>query len=306
MLDAFCHTLSDEAQLKIAIRLGNMAMPVWDKYINENPTSLDKINSLFEDALKVKGEARKIDAAFPGRALEKIERSRKSASDKNSQHPVAAMKSDATLSPMLATIMQPLRNPQWDNVLPESVKLAYTLVFNILVWILYRRRTDHNETHIYVAINQAADILLREAILSADDINKILQEYNNDTRGASEDEEWENSFPVGESEGLDKEDIFRKIIGEKVHKNIPDHKLAKEVLRQMREEGKSFWDEWEEYTTGTSKTYSYEADKKSFWRSEIDAIVGSFHNEYAMTEGEMLSFVSGLSLSDLRDCGFEV
>jgi len=306
MLDAYCHSLSDEAQLKIAIRLGNMAMPVWDKYIKENPTALDKINALFEDAIKVKGGAGKIDAAFPARALEKIERSWKNARENNSRYPVAAMKSDATLSPMLATIMHPLTNPQWDNILPQSVKLAYTLVFNILVWILYRRRTDQNETHVYVAINQAIDTLLRESILPSNDINKILQEYQQQTRGASEDEEWENAFPVGESEELDKEDIYRKMIGEKVHKDIPDHKLAKEVLRQMREEGKSYRNELDEYNTGTRKTYSYNTEKKSFWRSEFDVIVGSFHNEYAMTEGEMLSFISGQSLFDLRSSNFEI
>lgn len=306
MLDSFCHSLSDEAQLKIAVRLGKLALPVWTQFFSKNPSALENLNVLAKESQPVKHASKNIDIEFPQRALEKIERSYASAKEKSMGSPVPFMKSDATLSPMLATCMQPLTNPKWDTTFPQSVKLVFTSVFNTLVWILYRRKNDQQETHIYVAINQAADVLLRESILSAEGINEILYEYEHEKRGSNEDNAWENAFPVGESESLTEEDIYRKIIGEKVIKDSVNSNLAKEVLRQMREEGKSYWNELDEYNTGTSRTYSYNLNEKSFWLTEFDVIVGSFHNKIPMTETEMLQFISQQSVNDLRDSGFEV
>jgi len=58
--------------------------------------------------------------------------------------------------------------------------------------------------------------------------------------------------------------------------------------------------------TGTSTTYSYDIEKQSYKRHEIDVIVGSFSNHILMTESEMLSFVSQQAVVDLRESGFEV
>lgn len=306
MLDAFCNSLSDEAQLKIAVRLGRLALPVWQNYFRENPTAIDKVNELIGDSNRLTRGAKVIDIEFPQRALEKIERSYEAAKIKANASPVPMMKSDASLSPMLATSMQPLTNAEWDNTLTQSVRLVFTLVFNMLTWILYRRKNNVNETHIYVAINQGADVLLRESILSVEQINTILDEYKHESRRNSEDGDWEKAFPVGGSEPWDQEDIYKKIIGEPVFKDTATAELAKEVLRQMREEGKSYWDRWDEYLSGTSKTYSYNAEEKSFWRHEFDVIVGSFSNDIPMTEVEMLQFVSQQALGDLRENGFEV
>jgi hypothetical protein len=306
MLDAFCGALSDEAQLKIAIRLAKLALPIWTKYHEQTPVALHKVDELISETAPIKAGADRIDMEFLARALEKIERSLGEAKSKTKGNPVALMKSDATLSPMLATIMQPVTNKEWDNLLPQSVKLVFTSVFNILLWILLKRRNSASETHIYVAINQAADALMRESILSAEQINPLLDEYGKELRKPNEEEEWENALKVGRNESFSEDDIYAKIIGEKVYKDQCGYALAKEVLRQMKEEKKSFWDEWDEYQTGTSKTYSYNVEKNTFWRTEADVIVGSFFNEIPMTEGEMRDFVSGLALTDLRTSGFEV
>jgi hypothetical protein len=306
MLDTFCHSISDEAQLRIALTLGKLALPVWEDYFTKNPSAIDQVNALIGDANRVKGGLEKIDIQFPKRTLEKIERSLAAAKEISADSPIPIMKSDATLSPLLATCMQPLRNPQWDNTLNQSIRLVFTLVFNILVWILYRRRTDNNETHIYVAINQGADVLLREAIRSERNINVILNEYEQHKRRDTEESDWENALPVGRNEPLDQEDIYRKIIGEKIVKDQPGSALAKEVLRQMREEGKSYWNMMDEYLTGTSTTYSFDLEKQSYKRHEIDVIVGSFSNRILMTESEMLSFIAQQAVVDLREAGFEV
>jgi hypothetical protein len=306
MLDAFCATLSDEAQLKIAVRLAKLALPIWANYHERTPVAIHKLDELISDVTPIRVAAERIDKEFLERALEKVERSLVEAKSKTKRNPVALMKSDATLSPMLATIMQPLTNNEWENLLPQAVKLVYTSVFNILLWILIKRRNASGETHIYVAINQAADALMRESILSAEQINPMLDEYNKELRKSGEEEEWENALKVGRNESFSEDDIYSKIIGEKVNKDQCGYALAKEVLRQMKDEKKSFWDEWDEYQTGTSKTYSYNLEKNSFWRTEADVIVGSFFNEIPMSEGEMRDFVSGLALADLRTSGFEV
>jgi hypothetical protein len=74
----------------------------------------------------------------------------------------------------------------------------------------------------------------------------------------------------------------------------------------MKDEGKSYWSEMDEYQTGTSTTYSYNKEKESYWRHEFDVIVGSFSNHIPMSENEMLDFVTYLSLFDLRASHFEV
>jgi hypothetical protein len=157
-----------------------------------------------------------------------------------------------------------------------------------------------------VAINQAADVLMSEKILNARQIEEILNEYQKETRKENEDAAWENSPGIQKYEALEPDEIYRKIIGEKIVKNSSGRELAKEIVRQMREEGKSFWDQWEEYYSGTCITYSYNKEKNSFWRSELDVIVASFFNEFPMTEQEMIDFISGVSLTDLRESGFEI
>jgi hypothetical protein len=305
MLDTFCNGLSDEAQLKIAIRFGKLALPIWNNYFARNPLEIDKVNALITEENQVNGGT-KIDIEFVQRCLEKIERSYDAAKAESGNRPIAIMKRDATLSPLLATCLQPLQNKEWDQTLTQSVRLVFTLVFNILVWILYRRKTDKNETHIYVAINMGADALMRELMLSVERLNVILEEYKNEVRQKTETSDWENALPVGSTESLDREDIYRKMIGEKVNKNLCGERLAKEVLRQMRDEGKTYWNELDEYATGTSTTYSYDKEKVSFKRHEMDVIVGSFSNHTPMTESEMLLFIEQQALSDLRDSGFEV
>ncbi len=306
MLDTFCNSISDEAQLRISLALGKLALPVWEVYFTKNPAAIDQVNALISEANRVNGGIEKIDIHFPKRSIEKIERSLAAAKEKSADRPIPMMKSDATLSPMLATCMQPLQNPKWDSTLNQSVRLVFTLVFNMLVWILYRRKTDFHETHIYVAINQGADVLLRENIRSQRNINVILNEYEQHKRQDTEDSDWENALPVGRSEGLNQEDIYRKFIGEKVAKDQPGTAIAREVLRQMREEGKSYWNMMDEYLTGTSTTYSYDKEKQSYSRHEFDVIVGSFSNTYLMTESDMLGFIAQQALVDLREAGFEV
>lgn len=306
MLDAYCNTLSDEAQVKIALRLGQTALPIWDDYFNNNPEAINQVNALIGPSNRIKGAAEKIDAGFVGRALEKIERSYSAAKEKTLRNPVPLMKGDATLTPMLVTSMQPLTNAEWENTLTPSVRLVFTLVFNMLTWILLRRVTNNFETHIYVAINMGADALLRESKKTPEELNLMFREYSQEKRSDSEDEEWERAFRAGEQEPMNEEDIFRRIMGEPVHKDLCGLELASEVLRQMQHEGKTYWNLMDEYLTGTSTTYSFNKTENSFWRNETDVIVGSFNNGIPMTRNEMLLIMARQMRGDLRKSGFEI
>ena len=305
MLEDYCNTLSDKAQLSIAIWLSKLTLPVWEAYFSENPDKINSVNALVGEANRVKGGASQIDVDFPSRALEKIGRSFGNA-QKESKTPIPVMKSDGTLTPLLATSTQFLTNPKWDQTLPYPVRLVFTSVWNILTWLLYKRKTEANETHIYVAINQAADVLMSEKLLSIPQINTILAEFKNEKREVNEDLIWENTPGVPSSKGLTQDEVYKKIIGENIVKDACGDVLAGEILRQMKEEGKTFWDEWEEYYSGTCKIYSFNKEKKSFWRSEVDVIALSFSEEYSMSQAEMIGIISSISLFDLRKSGFEI
>ena len=161
MLEDFCSTLTDEAQLKIALRLCGAALPVWLDSFASNAAQSEQLNALYAGGKQVGGAEARIDADFPRRALDEIERCYRVATERGSG-PVEALKTSQRLAPLLATAMRPLTNPAWDAALPHPVRLVFTSVWNILTWLLFRRKAYSGETHIYVAINQAADAILSE------------------------------------------------------------------------------------------------------------------------------------------------
>ena len=116
MLDEFCSKLSDKAQLAIALRLVRLALPVWAEHFARNPDAIEKVNALLGSKNTVEGGGA-ITAAFPEKALGKIERSFDKAAGE--PLPIVAMKKDPVLWSPLATCTQPLTNPEWDAALPN-------------------------------------------------------------------------------------------------------------------------------------------------------------------------------------------
>lgn len=308
MLDEYCKKLSDEAQLKIALRLCREALPIWEAYMRKDDKGLETLNALITEQTRVQGGLERIDNGFLERTLTKIEKSYFLAKKKN-ELPLPLMKLDVLLNPLLATSSQVLTNDKWDSMLTRSVRLAYTSVWNILVWILYRRKNDAGETHIYISINQAADALMLEKVMTVEQINALLMQYETELRSENEDKAWEDSF-VPSRTGSEPESAFdeamKKIIAPQPAVDKPNEIQVTEVLRQMREENRSYWNMLDEYYSGTCSTYSYNKEKQEYWLSEADVIVGSFFNEYTMSEEAMRTFISERSLADLRDSDFEI
>lgn len=308
MLDEYCKKLTDEAQLKIAIRLCKKALPIWGAYMSKDEKGMETVNSLITEGTRVQGGLERMDNLFLERALNKIEKSYLLAKEK-SEFPLPLMKLNVLLNPLLATSSQVLTNDKWDSILTRSVRLTYTSVWNILVWILYRRKNDANETHIYISINQSADALMLENVMTVEQINAVLLEYETELRKEGEDKAWQDSFMPSRA-GSEPESAFneamKKIIAPQPATNTPNEIQVTEVLRQMREEDRSYWNMLDEYYSGTCSTYSYNKEKQQYWLSEADVIVGSFFNEYEMSEESMRTFISERSLDDLRDSNFEI
>lgn len=305
MLDEFLQTLSNEAQLKIALRLSRLALPIWQKYFAVNPGKLAEVNTLVTDSNRVAGAYKEIGLDFPGKALAELEKAYEAARGR-SERPASVMKEHVPLTPILYTFLGPLTNHRWDNTLPSSVHLVFTAVWNIFTWLLYRERNDAGETHIYVAVNQAADALNREAIMSFDEINAILMEYKDEQRHGDENDAGGMCYEPRDADPVNPDEVYQKIIGPVRVKDAPNRAQAAEIARQMREEGKSYWDEWEEYHTGTNVDYSFDKDEQKFKKTEADVVVGSFFYKHWLTEEEMIEAMQKYSLSDLRKSGFNI
>jgi hypothetical protein len=168
MLEEYCRSLPVGTQVAIAIRLIEMALPIWIKHVAVNPDQLKRASALIGELNKVQNGAHEISPDFPQTALQVLKRiidAGKKVAD------------STTLKQHLATSMEPLTNQGWDGVLPLSVRLVFTAVFNLLTFLLLTRVTQNNENHVYVAINQACDAILREKILSKDELEQVLTSF---------------------------------------------------------------------------------------------------------------------------------
>lgn len=299
MLSTFCNSLSDEAQLKLAIRLGKLALPAWNLHFCEDPVTINQLKELAREVNQLKIGGIIVDDGFPQKILVGIEKRYQAAKEKGG-NPIVTLKGDATLLPFLTVSKKLLSHPEWELQLPESVRLVFVIAHNILVWILERRKNDEGHTLIYVAIHQASDVLQHQLMKSELEINTILIEYMDEKRSATEDTEWDAALPAGERAPIEME-VIPEVVEEKIYSA-----QSYEVLRQMREKGIAYASSYDEFFSGTSVTYCYNKEKQSYWRDEMDVIIGSFHHQIPMTEEEMLEVVSDLSVHDLRDSGFTV
>jgi len=305
MLDEFLLTLSNEAQLKIALRLTRLALPIWQKYHAEHPEKMAEVNALVTDENRVAGAYKEITVDLPEKGLTELDKAYEAARGKN-KRPVTVMKEHAVLNPIHYTFIGPLTNSAWDATLPNSVRLVYTAVWNILTWLLFREHNDAGETHIYIAVNQAADALHSEKMMSFEEINVILMEYAEQKRYPDEKREGSMNYDTGDGAPKDPNEIYQKIIGPTPPRDAPSTSQAAEIVRQMRDEGKSYWDDWEEYYTGTNVDYSFDVEAGKFKRTEIDIIIGSFCNTYWLTEKEIIESMKKYSLYEFRKAGFNI
>lgn len=180
MLDEFCQSLTDAAQVELAIRCARISLPIWEGYHLAEPGKLGAINAFILPENRVRGGAHGLAADMLSRALKELEAVRSEGSDP---------KKNRAINFYLATFLEVLTLKNWDELLPGSVRLAFTSVFNILAFLLLRRKNEAGETLIYLSINQSLDAVMREKILSQAEIETILLEYRGRTRDKTPESE---------------------------------------------------------------------------------------------------------------------
>ncbi len=168
MLDEYCNSLPEATQVAMAIRLIEVALPAWETHVTEHPGDLERVNGLITKDHYVRGGAHQLVKVLPRVAVIELKQTITAG---------ASLKANPILKGQLATFMEPLTIPAWDDILPSPARLAFTAVFNLMTFLLFRRVTQDNETHLYVAINQACDAIMQEKFLSQDELNRVLKEY---------------------------------------------------------------------------------------------------------------------------------
>ncbi len=168
MLDEFCNKLPEATQVALAIRRIEVALPAWEKRVTKHPGDLEKVNALITKDHWVQGGAHQIVAALPRAAINELKATIAAG---------ANLSGNSILQGQLATLMEPLTIPAWESIIPSHARLAFTAVFNLLTFLLSKRVTPDNETHVYVAINQACDAILQRQFLSLEALEAVLKEY---------------------------------------------------------------------------------------------------------------------------------
>lgn len=158
-------SLSKDKQFDIAIRLTRSALPVWDKYADNNELA-------YRDT--VVGLNHSVDRQLLQNTINAVEKfvstnRIKRTAIKN----VDLLSSDKQFSdPIVA-----LQDTDWE--LPYEVERTFYAVHNLLDAALGKVKTVFNETTIYVAINQAVDALASSKTMTEEEIRKILYENKN-------------------------------------------------------------------------------------------------------------------------------
>lgn len=92
----------------------------------------------------------------------------------------------------------------------------------------------------------------------------------------------------------------------------PDVLILKEehidkVIKQMKDDGLTYDDFWEEYYNGINTTYSYDRKKGHYKVTRIDIIALSFYIKEEISVDELKStLMECASLHELREQGFDV
>ncbi len=168
MLDEYCNSLPEHAQVAMSMRLIEIVLPIWEAHVAQHPDDLAKVNALITAEHRVHGGLAKVAASLPRSALHELQMVIAARRDLNTS---------SSLRRYLATFMEPLTSQAWDDVLPLSVRLVFTATWNLLTFLLFTQKTKEGETHVYVAVNQACDAILREKVLSQDSLDRVLEEY---------------------------------------------------------------------------------------------------------------------------------
>ncbi|MGK2863903.1 MAG: hypothetical protein ACSLE0_18360 [Chitinophagaceae bacterium] len=153
-------SLSKDKQFDIAIRLTRSALPIWDKYADNNELTYRDTVVGFEHAVDRNLLKNTIDVVEKFISTNKINK----AIIKN----IDLLSFDRQFSdPIVA-----LQDIDWE--LPQEVERTFYAVHNLLNAALGEEKTAFDETTIYITINQAIDALDSSKTMTEVEIRNIL------------------------------------------------------------------------------------------------------------------------------------
>ena len=164
-LQEYTESLSSQQQLKLAVRLAKLALPIWSKYANENDLA-------YRDS--VVGLTHSVDKKILQDTIESIEEylsSNKFKKILNGKRKLMSIRSQFD-DPIVA-----LQDLDWE--LPDPIQKTFYSVYNLIDSLLGETQTAFGDSTIYVSINQAVDALDSSKILTSDDIKKIISDSTN-------------------------------------------------------------------------------------------------------------------------------
>jgi hypothetical protein len=164
-LQKYIEELPNDRQFKVAIRLANLVLPIWDNYATNYKLS-------YRDS--VVGLKHKVDKNILKNAIVEAEtyinlsKIKKNIDGKNKLTEILGHFDD----PIVA-----LQDTDWE--LPDEVEKTFYAVYNLIESLYGSEKTVFDDSTIYVSINQAIDALITSKTLTFDEINIILEEIKN-------------------------------------------------------------------------------------------------------------------------------
>ena len=164
-LQEYCETLSQKKQIRLALKLGKLALPIWDNFTKSN--SLD-----YRDT--VVGLTHSVPKDLLSNTITEIEKFISTPS-----LPSFLKDKDALMN-LYSCFEDPIVALQdFDWELPDSVKQIFYSMYNLTGWIIKKDSNTDGDSCLYISINQSIDAIENTGILSEDEIKQILQNTKN-------------------------------------------------------------------------------------------------------------------------------
>jgi hypothetical protein len=165
-LQNYISSLSIEKQLKLAVRLAKLALPIWENYAGKNKLAYrDSVvglkHTVIKDLLK---ETIDLIEQYP--VLDKPDNS------DGSEDKILTLYRKFS-DPVIA-----LQDSDWE--LPDEVTQTFYSIYNLIDTIIEGRQIHFSGISFYVSINQVIDALDISETLSSDEIDKILDDIQNE------------------------------------------------------------------------------------------------------------------------------
>jgi hypothetical protein len=167
-LEEYIEGIPNDKQFRIAVELTKCALPIWDRYAEKHKLT-------YRDS--VTGLSHHVDKNLLRDTIDAIETLSKKGNTerKNEEEDILGEQSDKFEDPIVA-----LQDSDWE--LPDEVEKIFYSVYNLTEFMIGNEETVFDEPTIFVAINQAADALITNKIMTFHEIIKLCRDIHSDKK----------------------------------------------------------------------------------------------------------------------------